>query len=47
VWAYDIAWMFVLGAVRLITARFAACRTARQAKSVQVVDEPLRLHAAE
>jgi hypothetical protein len=34
-WAYNIAWMFVLGAVRLTTEPFAAYRTARQAKSVQ------------
>jgi H+-transporting ATPase len=46
VWAYNIAWMFVLGGVRLITERFAAYRTARQERSVQMVSQSLRLHAA-
>jgi H+-transporting ATPase len=46
VWVYNIAWMFVLGAVRLLTERFAAYRTARQAKSVHIVNQPLQLHAA-
>ena len=27
---YNIAWMFVLGGVRLLTERFVAYRTARQ-----------------
>jgi len=44
--AYAIAWMFVLGAVRLLTERFSAYRTTRQAKSVQLVNQTLRLHAA-
>src|SRR5262249_8272491 len=29
VWLYNIAWMFVLGGVRLLSERFAAYRTAR------------------
>jgi H+-transporting ATPase len=46
VWAYNIAWMFVLGSVRLMTERFAAYRTARQAKSGDLVNQSLRLRAA-
>ena len=45
IWAYNIAWMFVLGAVRLITERFATYRTARQARSVRLVSEALRPQA--
>ena len=45
IWAYNIAWMFVLGAVRLITQRFATYRTARQARSVRLVSEALRPQA--
>jgi H+-transporting ATPase len=46
VWLYNIAWMFVLGGVRLTTERFAAYRTARQARSVHVVNQSLLPHAA-
>ena len=46
VWAYNIAWMFVLGGVRLITERFAAYRTARHTRSADMVNQSLRLHAA-
>jgi len=35
---YNIAWMFMLGSVRLITERFATYRTARQIKTAHVVD---------
>jgi H+-transporting ATPase len=45
VWAYNIAWMFVLGPVRLITERFATYRTARQARSVRLVSEALQPQA--
>jgi H+-transporting ATPase len=38
---YNIAWMFVLGGVRLITERFAAYRTARQARSAHIVSQSL------
>jgi hypothetical protein len=31
---YNIAWMFVLGGIRLLTERFAAYRTAQQTRSV-------------
>jgi H+-transporting ATPase len=44
--AYCIAWMFVLGGVRLLTERFAAYRTMRQAKSVNLVNQTLWMHAA-
>jgi H+-transporting ATPase len=45
VWAYNIAWMFVLGPIRLITERFATYRTARQARSVRLVSEALQPQA--
>ena len=38
VWVYNIAWMFVLGAVRLIAETFATYRTARQARSMRIVN---------
>ena len=41
VWAYNVAWMFVLGGVRMTTERFATYRTARQARSVRIVNQPL------
>ncbi len=41
VWAYCLAWMFVIGAVRRIAERFAEHRTARQAKSVATIEQPL------
>jgi H+-transporting ATPase len=46
VWVYNIAWMFVLGAVRLIAERFATYRTARQARSVHIVNQSLGPQAA-
>src|SRR5262249_43713672 len=46
VWLYNIAWMFVLGGVRLLSERFAAYRTTRQAKSMHIVNQSLRLHAS-
>jgi H+-transporting ATPase len=46
VWVYNIAWMFVLGAVRLIAEKFATYRTARQARSVHIVNESLGPRAA-
>jgi H+-transporting ATPase len=46
VWLYNIAWMFVLGGVRLLSERFVAYRTARQARSMHIVNQSLRLHAA-
>jgi len=44
VWAYDLAWLFVLGGVRLITERFAEYRTARHSKSVGLVSQTLQPH---
>jgi H+-transporting ATPase len=46
VWVYNIAWMFVLGGVRLITDPFAADRTARQARSMDMVSQSLQSHVA-
>jgi H+-transporting ATPase len=46
VWVYSIAWMFVLGGVRLVTERFATYRTTGQSKSALMVNEPLRGFAA-
>ena len=46
VWAYNIAWMFVLGGVRLLAEKFATYRTARQARSVHIVSQPLRPQTA-
>ena len=43
---YNIAWMFVLGGIRLLTERFATYRTAQQTRSVHLVNQSLRLHAA-
>jgi H+-transporting ATPase len=41
VWAYNLAWMLVLGAVRLIAETFATYRTARQARSVDLMSRSL------
>jgi hypothetical protein len=38
--------MFVLGGIRLLTERFTAYETARQARSAKMVNQALRLHAA-
>jgi H+-transporting ATPase len=46
VWAYNIAWMFVLGGVRLLAERFATYRTERQMASANLMNQALRLHAA-
>jgi H+-transporting ATPase len=42
IWIYNIAWMFVLGGARLITERFSAYRTVRQAKSTRLINQVLR-----
>ena len=42
VWAYNLAWTFVLGGVRLIAERFADYRTARQVLSADVVNRSLQ-----
>lgn len=46
VWVYNIAWMFVLGGVRLLTERFATYRTTEQVASTQLLNQPLGLQAA-
>ncbi|HBZ69602.1 MAG TPA: plasma-membrane proton-efflux P-type ATPase [Deltaproteobacteria bacterium] len=45
VWAYNLAWMAVLGGVRLATERFADHGTTRQRKSVGLVNRALHPHA--
>lgn len=45
VWAYNIAWMFVMGGVRLVTERFADHRTARHLKSADIVNQALQPQA--
>jgi len=46
VWAYNLAWLFVLGGVRLASERLASFRSARQAKSARLVNQSLQPHAA-
>jgi H+-transporting ATPase len=46
VWAYNIAWMFVLGAVRLIAERFVSYGTTRHIRSMHLVNQQLRLQAS-
>ena len=40
IWLYNIGWMFVLGAARFTTERFAEFRTARHMKSIAVTTQP-------
>jgi H+-transporting ATPase len=40
--AYSLAWMFLLGAVRLITERFVDYRTARHIRSLEIVNQSLQ-----
>ncbi len=42
VWAYNIAWMFALGGVRLITERVSAYATTRRARSVHIMTQSLQ-----
>ncbi|MGZ8915918.1 MAG: plasma-membrane proton-efflux P-type ATPase [Methylobacter sp.] len=44
IWAYNLVWMFLLGAVRLETERFIDFRTARHMKSLEVVNQSLQAH---
>jgi H+-transporting ATPase len=44
VWAYNIAWMFVLGAVRLTTEKLDDHRTARHLRSGDIVTQSLQPH---
>jgi H+-transporting ATPase len=41
VWAYNIAWMFVMGGIRILTEKFVDFRTARHQKSIGVVNQTL------
>jgi H+-transporting ATPase len=45
VWIYNLAWMFVMGAVRVVTERFANYRTTRHLKSVDIVNQALHPQA--
>ncbi|MDD1644595.1 MAG: plasma-membrane proton-efflux P-type ATPase [Methylococcaceae bacterium] len=44
IWAYNLVWMFLLGAVRLETERYIDFRTARNMKSLEVVNQSLQAH---
>ena len=44
IWAYNLVWMFLLGAVRLETERYIDFRTARHMKSLEVVNQSLQAH---
>jgi H+-transporting ATPase len=44
VWVYNLVWMLVLGAVRLITERFVNYRTVRHLRSVAMVSQSLQPH---
>ena len=44
VWAYNVGWMVVLGAVRLVTERMIDNRTAARARSGALVTQPLQTH---
>ncbi|OQK18536.1 metal-transporting ATPase [Methyloprofundus sedimenti] len=44
IWAYNLVWMFLLGAVRLITERYVDYRTERHLKSLGVVNQLLQMH---
>ena len=44
VWAYNIAWMFVLGGIRLATERGVDHRTAKRLRSAAIVTQSLQPH---
>ncbi|MBL6653691.1 MAG: hypothetical protein ISP49_19005, partial [Reyranella sp.] len=44
IWAYNIAWMFVLGAVRIATERTIDNRTTARLRSATLVTQPLQSH---
>jgi H+-transporting ATPase len=46
VWSYDLAWMFLLGVIRLIADAVIENRTAQARRSVDVVNQPLHPNAA-
>jgi H+-transporting ATPase len=41
VWVYNLAWIFVMGGIRLATERFVDFRTARQLKSANTINQVL------
>ena len=41
VWVYNVAWMFVMCGVRLVTELFADYRTARHLKNADIVNQAL------
>jgi H+-transporting ATPase len=44
VWLYLIAWLFVLGGIRLACDRFTSYRTARHQRSVDIINQSLQPH---
>jgi H+-transporting ATPase len=42
IWGYNLVWMFLLCAIRLITERFVDYRTARHIRSLEVVNQSLQ-----
>ncbi len=46
VWLYNLAWVVVLGAIRLVTEKTLDNRIARRLRSVKLVNQPLQPHAA-
>lgn len=44
IWMYLAGWLVVLGGIRLISERFVSLRTARAAKSIKLMNEPLQAH---
>jgi H+-transporting ATPase len=44
VWSYNVVWLFILGGIRLVSERFVDLRSARQAKSADVVGRSLQPH---
>jgi H+-transporting ATPase len=45
VWAYNLAWMFLLGGIRLAVEAYIEHRTTRAQRSVEVVNQPLHPNA--
>jgi H+-transporting ATPase len=45
VWIYNIAWMFVMAVVRLVTERFVDHRTVRHTRSMDIVNQALHPQA--
>jgi len=45
VWVYNLAWMFLLGGIRLVADAYIEHRTARAQRSFEVVNQPLHPNA--